>query len=119
MDANIESPLAALAGALKSSDTVRNTRRLKEAAFDDPTNAALLSEYQKMQSMFQRNLATGSAPPDEDVKRFQQIASLLMVNPDAQSYMLSQMKLQQMIGEIFQTIANAAELQLPDLGGAS
>ncbi|MDR1599587.1 MAG: YlbF family regulator [Oscillospiraceae bacterium] len=119
MDANVETPLAALVDALKASDTVRNTRRLKEAAYEDATNAALLDEYQRLQMVLQRGMLTGSPPPDEDMRRFQQIASLLMVNPDAQAYMLSQIKLQQLLAELVQAITGATGIPLPDLLGSS
>ncbi|MDR2658122.1 MAG: YlbF family regulator [Oscillospiraceae bacterium] len=119
MDSNITAPLNALLDALRASETVRTVQHTRQAAYEDETNAALLNEYARLQGTLQRGMLSGTRPPDEDMRRFQQIASLLMLNPDAQAYMLSQIKVQQTLAELFQAITGAVGVSLNDLIGAN
>jgi len=63
----------ALARALKDSEEYREYARLKEAAFDDETNKALLEEYKRLQFRMQARLASGENMPEEDLQRLKQI----------------------------------------------
>ena len=62
----------ALAKALRESDEYKEYVRLKQAAYDDSTNKALLDEYKKLQFKMQAKLAGGETPPQEDMQRMQQ-----------------------------------------------
>ena len=53
----------ALARALKESEEYREYMRLKETAYDDGTNKALLDEYKKLQFRMQAKLAAGESMP--------------------------------------------------------
>ncbi|GHU71042.1 hypothetical protein AGMMS49992_04370 [Clostridia bacterium] len=117
MDASIESPLAALVAALETSETIQTVKRLKATAFEDSTNAALLNEYTRLQGQLQRGMLSGGGASGDDMQRFQQITTLLMVNPDAQAYILSQLKLQQLMAELFQAITGAMGVSLTDMLG--
>ena len=48
-----------LARALKESEEYREFTRLKEVAYDDGTNKALLDEYKRLQFRLQANTSTG------------------------------------------------------------
>ena len=66
----------ALARSLKESEEYREFSRLKEVAYDDATNKALLDEYKKLQFRLQAKMASGESMPNDDMQRLQQIPSL-------------------------------------------
>ena len=74
----------ALARALKDSEEYREYMRLKEVAYDDGTNKALLDEYKKLQFRLQAKMAAGESLPQEETQRLTQIGALLQFNPDGQ-----------------------------------
>ena len=72
----------ALAKSLKESEEYTEYMRLKQVAYDDSTNKALLDEYKRLQFRMQAKLASGENMPEEDLQRLQQIGALLQFNPD-------------------------------------
>ena len=62
---------------------------------------------------------TGAAGqmPDEEMKRFQQLASLLYMNPDVQAYLLAEMQMQKTLADVFKILTDAAGLSLELPGG--
>ncbi|MDR1570719.1 MAG: YlbF family regulator [Oscillospiraceae bacterium] len=112
MDAILEGKARELARAIGESAEIAEMRRLKDAAYEDETNARLLVEYQRLQLRLQRGMLTGDPPDNEDMQRFQRIASLLMMSPHAQAFLLSQMRVQQTIGAIIQIVSDAADFPL-------
>ena len=55
----------ALAASLKESEEYREFARLKEIAYADETNRALLNEYKRLQFRLQAKLASGEELPPE------------------------------------------------------
>lgn len=102
----------ALAKSLKESEEYREYARLKEAAYDDPTNKALLDEYKKLQFRLQTKLASGESAPQEDMQRLQQIGTLLQFNPDASNYLMAEFRFQRMLTDIFKILADVAGVDL-------
>ena len=72
----------ALARSLKESEEYREYTRLKEVAYEDATNKALLDEYKKLQFRMQAKMASGENMPEDDLRRLQQIGTLLQFNPE-------------------------------------
>ena len=56
----------ALAKSLRESEEYREYSRLKEVAYDDATNKALLDEYKKLQFRLQAKMASGETMPQDD-----------------------------------------------------
>ena len=102
----------ALARALKDSEEYREYARLKEAAFDDETNKALLEEYKRLQFRMQARLASGENMPEEDLQRLQQIGTLLQFNPEASAYLMAEFRFQRMLSDIFRILAEVAGVDL-------
>ena len=77
----------------------------------------LLKEYKKLQLQLQMSM-TGAAGkmPDEEMKRFQQLATLLYMNQDVQAYLLAEMQMQKTLADVFKILSDAAglSLELPD-----
>ena len=102
----------ALAKALRERDEYKEYVRLKQAAYDDSTNKALLDEYKKLQFKMQAKLAGGETPPQEDMQRMQQIGTLLQFNPDAGAYLMAEFRFQRMLSDIFKILADVAGVDL-------
>ena len=101
-----------LARTLKESEEYREYMRLKETAFEDETNRALLNEYRKLQFQLQAKAAAGETLPQDDTQRLQQIGVLLQFNPDASAYLLAEFRFQRMLTDIFKILADVAGVDL-------
>ena len=101
-----------LARSLKESEEYREYARLKEVAYDDATNKALLDEYKKLQFRLQARMASGESMPQEDMQRLQQIGTLLQFNPDVSSYLMAEFRFQRMLTDIFKILADVAGVDL-------
>ena len=107
----------ALAKAIRESEEYLEAVRLKEIAMQDETNRALLTEYSRLQTKLQLT-AIGSHTADSDeMRRFQQLASLLYMNQEAQAFLLAEMRLQKMLGDVMKIVGEAAGLRLDELLG--
>ena len=102
----------ALARALKDSEEYREYARLKEIAYDDGTNKALLDEYKRLQFRMQAKLASGETMPEEDFQRLQQIGALLQFNPDVSAYLLADFRFQRLLSDIFKILGEVAGIDL-------
>ncbi len=101
-----------LARTLKESEEYRDYMRLKEAAYEDDTNRALLDEYRKLKFRLQAKAAAGESLPQDDMQRLQQIGVLLQFNPDASGYLLAEFRFQRMLTDIFKILADVAGVDL-------
>ena len=97
-----------LAACMKESEEYRDYKRLREAAYEDSTNKALLDEYKKLQFQAQVKLASG----EDDLKRMQAIGNLLQFNPDASSFLMAEFRFQKMLADIYKILGDAAGIDL-------
>ena len=102
----------ALAKALKESEEYAEYMRLKQVAYDDSTNKALLDEYKRLQFRMQAKLASGENMPEEDLQRLQQIGALLQFTPDVSAYLMAEFRFQRMLSDIFKILADVAGIDL-------
>ena len=102
----------ALARALRESEEYREYARLKEVAYDDGTNRALLDEYKKLQFRLQAKLAAGESMPQDDMQRLTQIGALLQFNPDVSAYLMAEFRFQRLLSDIFKILADVAGVDL-------
>jgi len=105
-----------LAAAIRASDEYRQYKTLRDAVMENETNRTLLKEYQRTQTRLQMAAVAGSDAGADDVERFNRLSALLYMNADVAQYLMAQMRLQQLTGEVFQSVAHAAELEM-DLPG--
>jgi cell fate (sporulation/competence/biofilm development) regulator YlbF (YheA/YmcA/DUF963 family) len=101
-----------LAAAIRKSDEYAVYKQLKDAVMADETNKVLINEYQRLQTKLQMAAVTGADSTADDVQRFQQLSGLLMMNASISQYLVAQLRVQQMMSEVFQTITQAAELEI-------
>ncbi len=109
---DIKSASDSLAAAIRQSEEYLTYKQLKDTVMADNTNNALVSEYQRLQTKLQMAAVMGTDTSDDDVQHFKQLSGLLMMNASIAQYMLAQMRVQQMMSEIFQTVTLAAELEI-------
>lgn len=101
-----------LARSMKESEEYREYMRLREIAYEETTNRALLDEYKKLQFRMQAKLAAGENMPEEDLQRLQQIGTLLQFNPDVSAYLMAEFRFQRMLSDIFKILADVAGVDL-------
>ena len=102
----------ALARALRESEEYRDYVRLKQTAYEDGTNKALLDEYKRLQFRMQAKLAAGESMPEEDMQRLTQIGALLQFNPDVSAYLMAEFRFQRMLSDVFKILADVAGIDL-------
>lgn len=105
----------ALAAAIRQSDLCREYRQLKEEIDGSETNRALIKEYKKLQMQLQLAAVAGSPTSDADSQRFQQIGTLLFAQPVTSQFLLAEMRVQQMMADVYKTLSDAAGLEMPGI----
>ncbi len=114
---NVYDQAHALARSLKESEEYQDYMRLKEKAYEDDTNRALLDEYKKLQYQMQLSLAKGERPDEDEMQRMQRIAGLLQFNPDCSAYLLAEFRFQKTLADIYKILADVAGINLDMLTG--
>lgn len=114
---NIYDQAHELARSMKESEEYTEYMRLKEVAYSDNTNKALLDEYKRLQYQMQIKLAGGERMEEDELQRMQQIAGLLQFNPDASAYLLAEFRFQKMLADIYKILADVAGINLDMLNG--
>lgn len=106
-----------LARDIRESEEYQTYIMLKETVLADETNKTLLTEYKKMQTRLQMAAMSQSSGHEEEIQRFSQLTALLFANQEVSAYLLSEMRLQQAIGDIFKILTDASglEFHLPGL----
>ena len=102
----------ALARAMRESEEYQEFHRLKEIAYQDATNRALLDEYKRLQFRMQAKAASGETLPETDMTRLTQIGTLLQFNPDVSAFLLAELRFQRMLADIFKILADVAGIDL-------
>ena len=101
-----------LAAAIRQSEEYLSYKQLKDDVMADDTNRALVNEYQRLQTKLQMAAVMGADASEDEVQRFKQLSGLLMMTPSIAQYMLAQMRVQQMMSEVFQTVTQAADMEI-------
>lgn len=101
-----------LARAMKESEEYREYQRLKEIAYQDETNRALLDEYKRLQFRLQAKAASGETLPADEMTRLTQIGTLLQFNADVSAYLLAELRFQRLLADIFKILADVAGIDL-------
>ena len=106
---NIYDTAHRLAGEIRQSDECVRLGELRARAYADGTNRVLLEEYKRLQVRLQMSMAGAAGEmPTEDMQRFQQVASLLYMNSDAQAYLMAEMQMQKTLADVFKILTEAA-----------
>ena len=101
-----------LAQEIRDSEEYKTYHGLKETVMEDETTAALIREYRKLQVTIQMSTMSGATPNEEDMQRFSGISTLLFSKPEVSRFLLSEMRLQQALGDIFKILTEAADVDV-------
>ena len=102
----------ALARDIRESAEYKIYAQYKEELEQEPGAMALIKEFQKLQVQAQLCAVSGQQMNNDDLQRLNQMAPLLYADPRTSGYLLSQLRLQQMIAEVMQLITQAADLPM-------
>ena len=112
---NVYDQAHALARSLKETDEYTQFVRLKQTAYEDSTNKALLDEYKRLQFRLQARAASGESIDTEEMQKLQRIASLLQLNQDASAYLLAEFRFQKMLADIYKILGDVAGIDIDAL----
>lgn len=101
-----------LAQEIRDSEEYRTYHGLKETVMEDETTAALIREYRKLQTTIQMTTLSGASASEEDMQRFSGISTLLFSKPEVSRFLLSEMRLQQALADIFKILTEAADVDV-------
>ena len=108
-----------LAQDIRDSEEYRTYHALKESVMSDETTAALIKEYRNLQVTIQMAVMSGRQADSEDMQRFSGISALLFSKEEVSQFLMSEMRLQQALGDIFRIVTEAADvdMSIPGLEG--
>ncbi len=108
-----------LAQDLRNSEEYKTYHSLKDSVMADETTAALIREYRKLQVAIQMAAMGGRTPESDDQQRFSGISALLFSKPEVSQFLLSEMRLQEALADMFRILTEAADVDMgiPDIGG--
>ena len=97
-----------LARSIRESDEYKEYQRLKETAYADSTNKALLDEYKRLQFKMQLKMAQGESMDSDDMERLQKISNLLQFNSDASAFLFAELRFQRIIADVYKILAGVS-----------
>ena len=101
----------ALADKLRDSDEYKTYCETKARAYENPSTAALLNEFFSLRKQLQVSAETGEA--DELAqKKLQKLAELLQFEPDAAAFLMAEYRLNALLTDIYQLLAQAVGFDL-------
>ena len=108
-----------LAQDIRDSEEYRTYHALKESVMSDETTAALIREYRKLQMTIQMAVMSRQQADSEDMQRFSGISTLLFSKEEVSQFLMSEMRLQQALADIFRIVTEAADVDvsIPGLEG--
>ncbi len=102
-----------LARAIRENEECKEYRRLKAEIDGDETARALMKEYKRLQMQLQLAAVAGASTQEADTQRFQQIGALLFAGENTQRFLLLEMRVQQMMADVYKLLSDAAGLDMP------
>ena len=101
----------ALADKLRASDEYRAYTEAKEAAYANPSTAALLNEFDALRNAAQTRALTGETDELAD-KKLQKLGELLQFDAAAAAYLMAEYRLNALLGDVYTILAEAVGLHL-------
>ena len=102
-----------LAAAIQESPEYREYARLKTEIDADAGIKSLVNEYKRLQTAMQMRMLSGQGMEGEDAQRVQSLNVLLFADQRTSGYLMAELRLQRMMGEIFETLTRAAGIEIP------
>lgn len=102
-----------LAEAIQESPEYREFTQFKNEVDGDAGIKALVTEYKRLQTMMQMRMLSGMSMEAEEQQRLQQLSGLLFADNRTSTYLLSEMRLQKLMADIFESLTAAAGMEMP------
>ncbi len=100
-----------LAKMIAESDEYKDYKSKKDIAMENETTKQLISEYHKLQYEAQANMISGKTDNDL-LEKLQKIGEVLQFNKDAAEFLMSEYKINVMLGDIYKILADAVDIKL-------
>lgn len=101
-----------LAEEIRRSPEYTEYQSAKEQMEESDTAKALIREYKRLQMQLQMSAMAGQGMGGDDMQRFSQISSLLYGGTDTSRFLMAEMRLQKMMGDVFKLLTEAADIHL-------
>ena len=103
--------------AVKDTDEYKDFIRNRDMVYTDSVSAALLKEYENLQTKLQMYALTGKEAAQTDVDRFSQLNGLMAISPQTGAYLLSKVRMHKLLADIFSQLSEACQLpiEMPQL----
>ena len=101
-----------LAQDIRDSEEYKTYHDLKDSVMNDETTAALIKEYRKLQMTLQMSAMTGQSADADIMQRFSGLSTLLFSKEEVSNYLMAEMRLQQMMADIFKIVTEAADVDV-------
>lgn len=102
-----------LSQAIQESPEYKEYEQFKREVDADAGIKALVGEYKRLQTVTQMRMLSGQSADPGDTQRFQQLGSLLFADNRTSTYLLSEMRLQKLMADIFESLTAAAGMEMP------
>ena len=103
-----------LAAEIRQSEEYRACAEMRARAMENSTTRALIEEYHKLQIRAQAAAISGERD-GQAMERLQKVGELLQFDADASAFLMAEYRLQRMLGDIYKTLADAADVDLSSL----
>lgn len=106
-----------LAKELAESPEYKDYRQAREKATANETTAGLIKQYHQLQIRAQAAQLSGQKD-DALLQQLQKLGEVLLMNPDASAFLMSEFRLNQMVGDVYKILAQAIDVDLGVLENA-
>ena len=106
-----------LAAALRDTPEYREFIRLHDIVYSDGVSAALIKEYESLQTKLQMYALTGKEAAQSDIDRFNQLNGLMALSPQTGAYLLSKVRMHKLLADVFAGLSESCGLpiELPNV----
>ena len=103
-----------LAQELRESDEYRAYCEARDRAFQNESTKNLIAEYHKLQMKAQANAISGEKN-EELLQKLQKLGELLQFDMDAASFLMTEYRMNSMLGDVYKILAEAIDIDLSAL----
>lgn len=100
-----------LAKLLKDSDEYTAFRAARDKAMENDTTKALIKDYHQLQLKAQAAMVAGKKD-EETLEKLRKIGDVLQLNADAANYLMTEYRLNTMLGDVYRILAEAIDANL-------
>ena len=102
----------ALAKEIRDSALYKDYLSAKEKAFGEEMNRNLYKQFVEISRQIQAQQFAGQAPTDQQKEQFNRLMGVLSLNADVGAFMALELRVNQMLSDVFKIIGDAVDLQL-------